>query len=217
LKRSASADEKALLEEIKRIVTNVKRNEREGVVFPAVYDDNSNLQYELKLLSTGGRRQFDTTKVIQRYDSRIAMTTLSDFILLGHEKVGSFALSSNKTDLFSSAIGSWMDMIAGVFNRHAIPRLFSLNNFNITELPQLIHGDIETADLGELGTYVQALANSGAQLFPDERVQKWLHRQAGIPAPAEKPEGSDPLDRETDDTPEETMEPDPELSEPDDE
>ena len=30
--------------------------------------------YDLKLLTTGGSRQFDTDKVIQRYDHRIAMS-----------------------------------------------------------------------------------------------------------------------------------------------
>jgi hypothetical protein len=34
------------------------------------------------------------------------MTVLADFVLLGHQQVGSFALSSDKTKLFSMAVGS---------------------------------------------------------------------------------------------------------------
>ena len=50
------------------------------------------MAYDLKLLSTGGRRQFDTNAIIARYDARIAMSCLADFILLGHDKVGTLAL-----------------------------------------------------------------------------------------------------------------------------
>ena len=62
-------------------------------------------------MSTGGRRQFDTNAIIERYDTRMAMTVLADFIFLGHQSVGSFALSSDKTELFSMAIGAYLDII----------------------------------------------------------------------------------------------------------
>ena len=45
-------------------------------------------------------RQFDTNAIINRYDTKIAMTVLADFLMLGHNKVGSFALSSDKTGFF---------------------------------------------------------------------------------------------------------------------
>ena len=73
----------------KKLVRNIKRDEQEGIVFPLAYDpDTGNLAYDLKLLSTGGRRQFDTNAIIQRYDQRIAMSILADFILLGHQATG---------------------------------------------------------------------------------------------------------------------------------
>ena len=85
------------------IVTNIRRDSMEGIVLPFGWD--------LKLLSTGGERQFDTNKIIERYDTRIAMTVLADFVLLGHQDVGSFALSSNKTHMFAMAICSYLDII----------------------------------------------------------------------------------------------------------
>ena len=43
---------------------------------------------------------FDTNAIINRYNSQIAMTVLADFLTIGHEGGGSFALSSNKYSMF---------------------------------------------------------------------------------------------------------------------
>lgn len=178
---SASADDKAILAEIKKIVRNIRRDEQEGIVFPLAYDDNGHKIYDMTLLSTGGRRQFDTDGIVQRYDSRMAMTVLADFILLGTKNVGSFALSSSKTELFAVALGAWLNSIADVFNRYAVPRLFELNPFTVEAMPKIVPGDIEAIPLDELGTYIAALAGAGMPLFPNEELEKYLLRLANLP------------------------------------
>ncbi len=60
--------------ELENMVRGVRRDEREGLVLPGVFN--------MELLSTGGSRQFDTNAIIDRYDSGIAMTVLADFIFL---------------------------------------------------------------------------------------------------------------------------------------
>jgi hypothetical protein len=185
LSSTASPVQKALLNSIKDIVTNVKRDEQEGLVFPLQYDANGKLMFEFKLLSSGGSRQLDTGKIIARYDQQIARVALADFILLGHENVGSFALASSKTDLFATAIGGFLDVIAEVFNRYAIPRLFALNDFKLTNFPKIVHGDLQSVDLKELGMYLQALASSGMPLFPsaDGELEKYLLKAGHLPEP----------------------------------
>ena len=157
------------------IVRSVRRDEREGVVLP--------FGWQFNLTSTGGRRQFDTNAIIQRYDNRIAMTMLADFVLLGHEKVGSFALSSDKTELFSVALGTYLGLICEVFNKQAIPRLIDLNGeafSGITAYPELIHGDIETQDLAKLGTFLKEMIVAGA-ITPDVSLEGYLRMQADLP------------------------------------
>lgn len=157
------------------IVQNVRRDSLEGIVLPS--------GWTLSLLSTGGRRQFDTSAIIERYDSRIAMTVLADFILLGHQSVGSFALSSDKTKMFSMAIGSYLDIICEVFSNKAIPALIDMNreHFNgISDYPRLIHGDVENANLEKLGNYISQMVNCGA-LIPDESVEDFIRDAAGMP------------------------------------
>ncbi len=150
------------------------------------YNEQGKSTYELKLLSTGGQRQFDTDKVISRYDHRMAMSCLADFILLGQDKVGSFALANSKTNLFTTAIGAFLDIIGDVFNRYAVPRLFRFNDFQISDYPKLMHGDLESVDLKEMGQYMKDLAASGMPLFPNAELEKYLMKAGHLPETLEE-------------------------------
>lgn len=158
-----------------RLVQNIRRDSMEGIVMPA--------GWQLSLLSTGSRRQFDTNAIIERYDARIAMTVLADFVLLGHQNTGSWALSSDKTELFSMAIGSYLDIICEVFNNQGITRLIDLNGEHfkgITDYPYLTHGDVESQDLEKLGAFLTAATGSGV-LIPDEGIEDYVREAAGFP------------------------------------
>lgn len=186
LAASASEDEKAAVARFMDIGKNLRRDKQEFLLMPLMYDDNHNKMIDFRLMSSGGARSFDTTAIIGRYDQRIAMTMLADFILLGHEKVGSFALSSDKTDLFAVALGTLLDVIQDVLNRFALPRLWELNGFDMAKLPRIVHGDIEDPDLTALGTYLQALASLGMTLFPDMDLEKYLREAAKLPPVSEE-------------------------------
>ena len=181
LSQTRGANETAMYNMIKKIVTNIRRDDQEGVVWPLQYDKLGNKLYDITLLSTGGQRQFDTDKIVSRYDQRIAMVVLADFILLGHEAVGSKALSNDKTDLFADAISAWLDAITDEINNSAIVPLLALNGMDTENPPRLAHGDIQSTDLGVLGAYIENLAKSGMPLFPNESLEAWLKRQANMP------------------------------------
>ena len=158
-------------------VKGIRRDSYEGIVLPS--------GWKLELLSPGGgsSKVTDTDKIIQRYDSRIAMTVLADFILLGHQNVGSFALSSDKTSLFANAIGAYLDIICEVFNSKAIPDLIDINGNafdGITDYPELTHGDIEETDLTVLGGFISQAVSCGA-ITPDETLEGYLREKANIP------------------------------------
>ncbi len=177
----ATAAQKATKAAVEEIVTNIRRDEQEGVVFPQQYDERGNPRYKLELLTTGGSRQFDTSKIVERYERRIAMTMLADFVLMGHENVGSFALSSDKTALFAVALGGWLDGIQDIFNAHAVPRLVAINGWPTDHCPKLLHGDIEAPNLAALGDYISKLKGAGMELFPNEALENHLLRVAELP------------------------------------
>lgn len=156
-----------------KLVTNIRRDANEGVVLP--------FGWELTLLSTGSRRQFDTNAIINRYDQRIAITVLADLVMLGADKVGSFALANVKKSMFAAALEAFLDSIAEVFNRYAIPRLIELNGFTgLTDYPRLAHSEVEAPDLDQLAKFITALSNAGAPLFPDENLENQLRQMASM-------------------------------------
>lgn len=177
---NADATAQAQYAAAKNMVVNVRRDAQEGIILPSDRDEHGQARYDFELLTTGGTRQFDTDKIINRYDQRIAMTLLADFILLGHEKVGSFALSSDKTDLFAFALGAWLQEIGAQFNRHAVPRLLRLNG--MAGQCELRHGDIEQLELDKFTAAVEALTGAGMPLFPDPVAENAARKRIGLPS-----------------------------------
>jgi hypothetical protein len=168
-------DMKQALANAEAIITGVRRDSREGLVLPD--------GWELQLLSSGSRRQFDTNAIINRYDTKIAMSVLADFLQIGHENVGSFALVDNKTKMFALAVGTYLDVICEVFNNQAIPRLIDINGDHfkgITDYPEMRHGDIEDANLEKIGAFLQQMAGSGL-LTPDDEMEDYVRQIGNLP------------------------------------
>jgi hypothetical protein len=180
LSSTATPQQKAVLQAITQIVQNVKRNEQEGIVFPAAYDEAGNRTFDLTLLSASGGRQFDTGAVIQRYDQRISMSLLSDFLLLGSDRVGSFALGTAKVDLWTLAVDAIAKSIAEVVNQHAIPRLLKLNAMRMDKMPYLTYGQVSSVELSEVAEFVSKLATAGV-IMPDRELEAHLRSIADLP------------------------------------
>lgn len=160
---------------LETMVRNIRRDSMEGVVLPD--------GYKLELLSSGGTRQFDTNAIINRYDTRIAMTVLADFIFLGHEKSGSWSLSSNKTDMFALACGAFLDIICETFNSQGIPALIDMNGQHfegITDYPKMNHGDIEDVDIQQFAAYIKDMAGIGL-LIPDDGLEDYIRQVGHLP------------------------------------
>lgn len=160
---------------LESMVRNIRRDEMEGVVLPN--------GYKLELLSSGGSRQFDTNAIIDRYDTRIAMTVLADFIFLGHQQTGSWALSSDKTELFAMACGAFLDIICETFNSQGIPSLIDMNGAyftGITDYPKMTHGDIEDADITKVSTFIKDMTGIGV-LIPDDGLEDYIRQVGHLP------------------------------------
>ena len=177
----ASSADKTLRASLEKLVQEIKRDEREGMVLPSELDtDGKPTGYKFRLLNSGGRRAVDVDAAIRRYESRVAMSVLAEFLLLGMDKVGSFALASTKTHLFSVALGGILDSITQVFNRFAIARLMEVNGVDPSLWPVLEHGDIEKPELREIANYVASLTGAGI-LAPDEKLETKLREYANLP------------------------------------
>lgn len=168
-------DMNAIRAGLEAMVKNIRRDSTEGLVLP--------FGYTFELTSTGGSRQFDTNSIIARYDTKISQTVLADFIQLGHESVGSFALSSDKTNLFSMAICAFLDIICQTFNSQGIPALIDINGdyfAGVTDYPRLTHGDIEDVDLATMATFIKDMTSIGV-IIPDESLEDYVRQLGKLP------------------------------------
>lgn len=168
-------DMNAIRTGLEAMVKNIRRDSTEGLVLP--------FGYTFELTSTGGSRQFDTNSIIARYDTKISQTVLADFIQLGHESVGSFALSSDKTNLFSIAICAFLDIICQTFNSQGIPALIDINGDHfagVTDYPRLTHGDIEDVDLATVATFIKDMTSIGV-IIPDESLEDYVRQLGKLP------------------------------------
>jgi hypothetical protein len=182
LTATKGTDKAKMAEAFKKMVRGVRRDEQEGVVMPNEYDqDTKQPLFEFELLTSGGGRSFDTDKIIRRYEERMLMSVLADFILVGHQSVGSYALHTDKSGLFRSSINSISQAIADVLNRYAIPRLFAVNGWKQDNLPIIVPGDVDPPDLTQLGSFMSSMSSAGVQWFPDPELEKFLRSAARLP------------------------------------
>lgn len=180
-----------------KLVSSIRRDRNDGVVM--------GYGWTMELMSTGGTRQFDTNAIINRYDQRIAITLLADIIMLGADKVGSFALAKVKQSLLATALDAQLSDICGVLNRYAIPRLIGLNTFpGITGFPSFKVSSVVAPDLSELGDFIGKLSGAQMPLFPDLDLENYLRRTAGLPLTTEGAEARQKGTDEADETEETT-------------
>lgn len=182
LKAKPGSDDAKMVDAFRKMVRSVRRDEQEGVILPAEYDpDTKQPLYDFNLMTSGGGRQFNTNEIIQRYEERMLMSVLADFILVGHQGTGSYAMHTDKSGLFRTAINSIARSIADTLNRYAVPRLFQINGWKLEELPKIVPNDVDPPDLAQLGAFMGQMANAGVQWFPDVELEKFIRDAARLP------------------------------------
>lgn len=154
------------------LVASVRRDSEEGMLLPHGWD--------LKLLTSGSSRQINIGETIERYDNRIAITMLSDIILIGNNRTGSFALADTKQSLLAAALQAQVSNIADVFNAFAVPRLFALNSFpGLVDLPQIVPSGIQTPSVQELALMLRAM---NLNIAKDKDLLDYLRHILGFPS-----------------------------------
>jgi len=173
--------QRALRTDFEKKVQQIRRDERDGVIMPsATNPDGKPTGYKLSLLSTGGTRAIDPSKAIVRYEQRIAMTLLAEFLFLGMQDVGARALADSKVTTFGTALAGLMEGIASVVNRKLVPHVMALNGFSIGECPKVVVGEIDAPDLKAIAELINKLVGVGV-LTPDDALERKIREMAKLP------------------------------------
>ena len=189
--RAASGDAAATAQvgEFVRMVRDLRLNEQAGVVLPSdphPSPDGSGVtstpMYDLSLLSAAGTGTAGAADIpIRRHRADIATALLADFILLGQQATGSWALSTDKTDLFLRALQAFLSAIEAEAQRGIVIPLWALNGKDTALRPRLIAGKIARENIEALANYIATLAGAGARMFPDTELENNLRSRAGLP------------------------------------
>lgn len=165
-----------------KLVSSIRRDRNEGIVL----SDG----WKIDLLSSNSARQFDTNSVINRHDQRIAITMLSDIVMMGGDKVGSFALAKTKESMLAAALDAQLANVLDILNDIAVPRLFALNAFTgLCGLPKFKVTSVIAPNLTELGNFIKALSGANMPLFPDIDLENYLRRLVNFPETSEEDDG----------------------------
>lgn len=186
LKSKPGSDQYKQVEALKKMVRGIRRNEQEGIIFPLAYDEDTKQPlFTFDLVGSGGGRQFQTDTLIQRYEQRMLMTVLADFIMVGHSGTGTYNMHVDKTGIFKTSLNATAKSIADVFNRHAIPRLFAVNGWKPEQLPKIVPSNVDAPDLTQLGGFLSQTAGLGFS-WADADMEKFLRSAAGLPELSEQ-------------------------------
>lgn len=135
----------------REFITHVRRDEYEGIILP-------NPEWKFELLTTGGKRNFDTTAIINRYDKRVVMSMLAQFLMLGMERIGSFALVKSLSDLWLTAIDGYVKGQVETINRGPVKNLFDLNpEFDGIDRPKVEATNVNVPNLDDFAKMIEAV------------------------------------------------------------
>lgn len=181
----ATDAQRAVRATMEKLVSQLHRDEREGVVFPAETGlDGKPTGYKLKLLNAAGASRVLADPVIRRHEQRMLMALLAEFLMLGTERTGSFALASTKTSGFALTLGGLLSSMAATLNRTAVRRLYDINNVPVEHRASLVPGDVEKPDLKELGSFLTQLASVN-MIRPTAEMEQELRALADMPLDGE--------------------------------
>ena len=169
-----------------QMAINLRRDEQAGIVIPHAKMGDGAIDGQgmlVELLGAQNARPHDVGMIIERYDKRKAMTVLAQFIMLGMDRFGSFALSKTQSDLFTIAITAWLNKFADVINMYAIPRLLRYNKFvGMTGYPKLRFSTVGVPDLTGISTFINTMVGREV-ITPDPELERHMRHVAGLPEP----------------------------------
>lgn len=183
LSPAASENDKAIVKTIGTNLAQLRRGERTYMMFPAEFDhENKRTGYKLRFAEAGsGDGQSAIHTAIMRYQKDMAISVLGEFVYLGTDKAGSYALSSDKTSMFLKGVEGIFDTIVEQFNRQALAQLMRANGVPRHLWPRLVYKNLHTPDVEQVCRLLDTMHRVGQGKLDDPTIQAWLRDLVGMP------------------------------------
>lgn len=158
----ASPEQKQFYAWCQNIVRNIQMNSQSGLVLPMIYDPETRQPlFKMELLSTEGKKNYDTTKIKDYYRQMIFVGLSADVLMQGVGETGSYSIGALKTTLTGQAVENYLKHIVEVFNNDLIRQIYELNNWDATRRCKVDYDGFEDIDVETYGKTVQRLAATG--------------------------------------------------------
>jgi len=178
-------------------IRNLQVGEQMGIILPSLYDEQGKPLYDIKLLSSDGKKNFDLNKIKEYYRSLIFISLFSDVLLQGNTSTGSFALGAIKNSLSGAYAERLISNIAEVIQNDLIRQTYEINSWPTERMGKLDFDGLDNTDIESLSKYLQRVASVGL-LEKDRAVLNAVRQGIGIdPLPEDLPPQQDLLTPET--------------------
>lgn len=165
-----------------KIVRNVRNDEQAGVVLPAPTGDGEHNRWKFELLAAASTGKVtDTDTVISRYEKRILMSALAQFLILGQDNIGALATFEGASDFFTMALNAIANNIAETFTKYAVARLLNYNGYDADGI-MLEHSPAGNIGLDIISQFLQQAGTFITWTLDDEVWLRGIARLPEIPA-----------------------------------
>jgi len=178
-------------------IRNLQVGEQMGIILPSLYDEQGKPLYDIKLLSSDGKKNFDLNKIKEYYRGLIFISLFADILLQGVGTTGSFALGAIKNSLSGAYAERLISNIAEVIQNDLIRQTYEINSWPTERMGKLDFDGLDNTDIESLSKYLQRVASVGL-LEKDRAVLNAVRQGIGIdPLPEDLPPQQDLLTPET--------------------
>ena len=176
----ASDENKAVFQAYQQAMANMHVAKQSGLILPLLLDETGKRMFDFEVMSVTGQRSFDTNAIIARYNAEILTCLFADFLALGQQGGGSFALGETKVSIIEMGIQAALDEIKNQLNHQLVRTLFEQNGWDTTIMPEFTYGNVSKESLDEVSKFIQRTA--AVSTFPRNRdTINWVMKQADIP------------------------------------
>jgi len=159
--------------------------------------------YKVSILTPEGSGQNGMMlELIEHHNRMIFFGTLSQFIPLGSDGVGSNALSENHANFYINILENKTGYFQDQFNRQVIKRMVDLNYGEQEWYPYITHTPFSGKDMKQLAEIINILTMTGV-VEVDSKLKQWARQNWDLPELTDKQVAED---EKKDEAPETTIE-----------
>jgi hypothetical protein len=178
-------DDPTLLADWQAVIAGMRNGEESGIVTPSTVDENGNKLYSFNVVTSAGSRNIDTDTVINRHKTDMLRNLLADWLKLGDEGGGSYALGVSKAEAFAAFVQSILDSIADTIVEQAIKPLVVLNGWPEEYAPTFRFESLIKRDVPAIVESLVKLIGSGVIDSGRAEVQTLGYELMALPIPEE--------------------------------